>query len=74
MPELAQILGFLSALLIVMAFAIWSNWLRGPLMQRLDGRRESNAAPAALAIKLLMTGLSISALAAVLAIGNWIFV
>ena len=73
MPELSQALGFLSALLIVMSFAIWSNWLRGPLLQRLDGRRESNAAPAALAIKLLMTALGISALAAVLAIGNWIF-
>jgi hypothetical protein len=73
MLELAQALGFLSALLIVMSFAIWSNWLRGPLLQRLDGRRQSNAAPAALAIKLLMAALSISVLAAVLAIGDWIF-
>ena len=73
MPELAQALGFLSALLIVMSFAIWSNWLRGPLLQRLDGRRQSNAAPAALAIKSLMAALGISVLAAVLAIGNWIF-
>ena len=74
MPEVAQALAFLSALLIVMSFAIWSNWLRGPLLQRLDGQRASNAAPAALAIKLLIAAVGVSALAAVLAIAGWISV
>jgi hypothetical protein len=74
MPEIAQALAFLSALLIVMSFAIWSNWLRGPLLQRLDGQRASNTAPAALAIKLLMAAFGVSALAAMLAIAGWISV
>lgn len=72
MPELARTLGFLAALLMVISFAIWSNWLRGPLLQRLDGRRASNTGPAGFAIKLLLAALGVSALAAVLAIGGWI--
>jgi hypothetical protein len=72
MPEVAQALAFLSALLIVIAFAIWANLLRGPLLQRLDGPRASNAAPAALAMKLLMAAFGISVVAAALAIGGWI--
>jgi hypothetical protein len=72
MPEVAQALAFLSALLMVISFAIWSKWLGGPLLQRLDGQRASNAAPAALAIKLLMAAFGVSVVAAVLAIGGWI--
>jgi hypothetical protein len=74
MTEVAQALAFLSALLMVIAFAIWLNWLRGPLLQRLDGQRASNATPAALAIKLLMAAVGVSALAAILAIVGWIAV
>jgi hypothetical protein len=74
MPEVAQALAFLSALLMVISFAIWSKWLGGPLLQRLDGQRASNAAPAALAIKLLISAFGVSALAAVLAIAGWISV
>lgn len=73
MSELAQALALFAALLIVISFAIWSNWLRGPLLLRLDGQRASNAAPAALAIKLLMAAFVVSALAAVVAIAGWIF-
>jgi hypothetical protein len=72
MPEVAQALAFLSALLMVISFAIWSKWLGGPLLQRLGGQRASNAAPAALAIKLLMAAFGFSVVAAVLAIGGWI--
>jgi hypothetical protein len=46
--------------------------LRGPLLQRLDGQRASNAAPAPLAMKLLMAAFGVSAVAAVLAIVGWI--
>jgi hypothetical protein len=72
MSEVAQALAFLSALLMVISFAIWLKWLRGPLLQRLDGQRASNAAPAALAIKLLMAAVAVSAMAAILAIVGWI--
>jgi hypothetical protein len=73
MPELAQILALLSALLMGISFAIWSQWLRGPLLQRLDGQRASNAAPAALAMKLLVAAFGLSAVAALLAMADWMF-
>ena len=73
MPEVAQILALLSALLMVIAFAIWSQWLRGPLLQRLDGQRASNAAPAALAMRLLVAAFGLSAVAALLAMADWMF-
>ena len=71
MSEVARILAFVSAILMAISFAIWSNWLRGPLLERLDGQRASNAA-AALAIALLMVAFGVSVIAAVLAIGGWI--
>lgn len=72
MPELAQTLAFLAVLLMLISFAIWLSWLRGPLLRRLDGQRASNATPAALAIQLLVAAFGISAVAAVLAIAGWI--
>jgi hypothetical protein len=72
MSEVARILAFVSAILMAISFVIWANWLRGPLLQRLDGQRASNAAPAALAIKLLIAALAVSAVAAALAILGWI--
>ena len=73
MHEIARNLAAVSALLVVISIAIWANRLRGPLLQRLDGRRSSNAAPAAIAIKLLMAAVGISAVAALLAVIGWIF-
>ena len=72
MPEIASNLAFASALLMLVSFGIWANWLRGPLLQRLGGQRASNASPAALAMKFLMAAFGISAVAAVLAIVGWI--
>jgi hypothetical protein len=72
MSEVARILAFVSAILMAISFVIWANWLRGPLLQRLDGQRASNAAPAALAIKLLIAAFAVSAVAATLAILGWI--
>lgn len=72
MAGVSQALAILSALLMVTSFAIWSNWLRGPLLERLDGQRASNAAPATLAMALLMVAFGVSAVAGVLAIGGWI--
>jgi len=72
MPEVARILAFGSALLLVMSFAIWINWLRGPLLQRLDGLRVSNGGPAGFAAGLLMLGFVVSVAGAALAIVGWI--
>jgi hypothetical protein len=72
MSEVARILAFASVVLMAISFAIWSNWLRGPLLERLDGQRASNAAPATLAITLLMVAFGVSVIAAVLAIVGWI--
>jgi hypothetical protein len=72
MSEVARILAFASVVLMAISFAIWSNRLRGPLLERLDGQRASNAAPATLAITLLMVAFGVSVIAAVLAIGGWI--
>jgi hypothetical protein len=54
------------------SFAIWANWLRGPLLERLDGQLTSNEALAGIAIKLLFLAFGVSAVAAVLAIVGWI--
>jgi hypothetical protein len=73
MPEVAGTLAFVSALLMASSFAIWLGWLRGPLIQRLDGECASNVAPAGIAIKLLVAAFGVSAVAAVLAIVARIF-
>lgn len=72
MPEIGRILAFAAALLMGISFAIWLSWLRGPLLQRLDGPRASNVAPAALAIKLLIVAFGVSLVAALFAIIGWI--
>jgi hypothetical protein len=72
MSEAAQMLALFSALSLFASVAIWATLLRGPLLQRLDGKRVSNAGPAALAIQLLMLAVGVSAVAAVLAVVGWI--
>ena len=69
--EMARVLAFAAALLMVISFAIWLSWLRGPLLQRLDGPRVSNVAPAALAMKSLIVAFAVSFVAAVLAVVAW---
>lgn len=72
MTEAAGIFALFSALLLIVAVAIWGGFLRGPLMQRLGGRRESNAAPAELGSQALVLALGMSAVAAALALAGWI--
>jgi hypothetical protein len=48
MPEAAQTLAIISALLLWGWIATWATLLRGPLLQRLDGSRTSNAGPLSL--------------------------
>ncbi len=71
MPEAAQILGYMSALLLIGSFGIWAKALRGPLLQRLDGRRSSNSGPAKLVFQLLALAFGLSIVAALLAIAGW---
>ena len=72
MLEAAHILALFSVVLLVIAVATWGEMLRGPLLQRLDGARASNAGPAKVAIRVLLLALSLSAIAAALAIAGWI--
>lgn len=71
MIDAARTLAALSALLMTASIAIWTNWLRGPLLLRLDGQKASNAAPAGIAIRLLIGAFGLSAVAAVFAIIGW---
>jgi hypothetical protein len=71
MPEAARILALFSALLLLASVVIWTNMLRGPLLQRLDGRRGSNDHPAELAGKALFLAVGVSAVAAILAVAGW---
>ena len=72
MTEAARTLAFVATFLMLISIGIWAKWLRGPLLQRLDGQRASNAEPGALAIQVLMVAFGVSALAAALAIVGWI--
>ena len=72
MLETAHILALFSEALLVIAIVIWAKVLGGPLLQRLDGARASNARPAQVALQLLLVALVLSAIAAVLAIAGWI--
>jgi hypothetical protein len=71
--EVARILALFSAVLLAGAVAMWAKRLRGPLLQRLDGRIASNGRPAAIAMQLLLVAVGGSAVAAVLAVAGWIF-
>jgi hypothetical protein len=73
MPEAARIFGLSSALLLILSVSIWTAILRGPLMQRLNGRLASNVRPAELASRLLVLALGLSAISMIVAIAGWMF-
>lgn len=73
MYEVIGMISFCSALLLFAAVAVWAKRLRGPLLQRLDGQRASNSAPAEIAIKALFLAFGLSVVAASLSIFGWIF-
>jgi len=73
MTDVAGVLALCSALLLIVSVAIWAKVLRGPLMQRLDGGRQSNDEPAEAAAQILVFAFVTSALAAILAIVGWIY-
>ena len=73
MLEAGGIFGLVAALLLVASVVIWVKLLRGPLLQRLNGRRTSNIRPTELVSEVLVLALGLSAVAAGLAIVGWIF-
>ena len=72
MLEIAQILGFFSAILLIVAVVAWMNLGSGGGLQRLDGHVEPNTAQTELASQLLLLAAGSSALAAFLAVVGWV--
>jgi hypothetical protein len=73
MVEAANILGVLSAVLLLMAVIAWVKLLGGPLLQRADGGTGMDSAQGELASELLFWAASLSSAAVFLAIAGWIF-
>jgi hypothetical protein len=72
MIEAAEILGSISAVLLIVALAAWLKLLRGPELQRLGGQIESTSKPTETAARLLVLAAGLSAVSAFLACAGWI--
>lgn len=70
MLEAAHVFGWFSVVVLLVAAIAWPKLLRGPAIQRLDGRLTLNAdgEPAS---KLLLVALGLGAVAAVSAVAGW---
>ena len=73
MVEAGNVLGVLSAVLLLLAVIAWVKFIRGPLMQRTDGRIGMDSAPGELASELLFWAAGLSGVAALLAVAGWLF-
>jgi hypothetical protein len=73
MSEIARLLGGTSILLLVAALATWSNLFRTPILKPIRGRTRLSSARAELASQFLVAATGLSAIAAVLAVANWMF-
>jgi hypothetical protein len=73
MVEAGNILGVLAAGLLLMAVIAWVKLIRGPLLQRTNGRTGMDPAQGELASELLFWAAGLSSAAALLAICGWIF-
>ena len=71
MLEIARVVGFFAAILLLVAVAAWIKLFRGPELRRLDGRA-AKAGNAEIASRLLALAAVLSAVAASLAIIGWI--
>ena len=74
MVEASNVVGVLAAVLLLGAVIAWVKLIRGPLMQRTDGRMGMDSAQGELASELLFWAAGLSTAAALLAIAGWIFV
>ena len=72
MLDAAQVLACLAAVLLAMAVGAWAKLSRGPALRRLDGGSEPLSRQSELPAQLLMSAFGLSALAAALAIVDWI--
>jgi len=73
MVEAGNVLGVIAAVLLLMAVIAWLKLIRGPLVQRLDGRTGMDEAQGELASKLLFWAAGLSSAAAFVAVAGWIF-
>jgi Na+/H+-translocating membrane pyrophosphatase len=73
MIEAGNVLGVLAAALLLMAVVAWVKLIRGPLMQRIDGRTGMEPAQGEFASELLLWAAGLSTAAMFLAVGGWIF-
>jgi Na+/H+-translocating membrane pyrophosphatase len=73
MVEAGNVLGVLAAALLLMAVVAWVKLIRGPLMQRIDGRTGMEPAQGEFASELLLWAAGLSTAAMFLAVGGWIF-
>jgi hypothetical protein len=73
MVEAANVLGVLAAVMLLMAVVAWMKLIRGPLMQRTDGRTGISD-QREFASELLFWAAGLSSVAALLAIAGWIFI
>jgi len=73
MIEAANVLGALSAVLLLMAVVAWVRLIRRPLLQRTDGRTQPDSPQGERASELLFWAATLSGAAAFLAIAGWIF-
>ena len=73
MVEAGNVLGVLAAALLLMAIVAWVKLIRGPLMQRIDGRTGTDPSEGEFASELLFWAAGLSTAAMFLAVVGWIF-
>ena len=73
MFEAANILGALSAILLLMSLIAWVKLVRGPLMQRTDGITRIDPAQGEFASELLFWAAGLSSAALISAIAGLMF-
>ncbi len=73
MLELGQVLGWLSAIVLLMALVAWLKPDWRPQRRRSGGRADSTSAPMEGAPRLLLSAVGISIVAAILAVTGCVF-
>ena len=73
MVEAGNVLGVLAAVLLLMAVIAWIKLIRGPLMQRIDGRTGTDLRQGEFASELIFWAAGLSSAAMFAAVAGWIF-